>query len=37
VREETGPRWGRDSITYQYYELELAAAKSAIAAAHSVA
>ena len=37
MREETGPRWGRDSITYQYYELELAAAKSAIAAAHSVA
>jgi N-acetylglutamate synthase-like GNAT family acetyltransferase len=37
VREETGPRWGRDSITYQYYELELAAAKSVIAAAHSVA
>lgn len=37
VREETGPRWGRDSITYQYYELELAAARSAVAAAHSVA
>jgi N-acetylglutamate synthase-like GNAT family acetyltransferase len=23
VREDTRPRWGRDSITYQYYELEL--------------
>jgi hypothetical protein len=23
VREETGPRWGRDEITYQHYELEL--------------
>jgi N-acetylglutamate synthase-like GNAT family acetyltransferase len=24
IREDTRPRWGRDSITYQYYELELA-------------
>jgi N-acetylglutamate synthase-like GNAT family acetyltransferase len=24
VREETGPRWGRDSITYQHYEMSLA-------------
>jgi N-acetylglutamate synthase-like GNAT family acetyltransferase len=23
VREDTRPRWGRDAITYQYYELEL--------------
>jgi ribosomal protein S18 acetylase RimI-like enzyme len=23
VREETGPRWGRDEITYQHYEMEL--------------
>jgi ribosomal protein S18 acetylase RimI-like enzyme len=23
VREQTGPRWGRDEITYQHYELEL--------------
>jgi N-acetylglutamate synthase-like GNAT family acetyltransferase len=26
VREDTRPRWGRDAITYQYYELELARA-----------
>lgn len=25
VSEDTGPRWGRDQITYQRYELELAA------------
>jgi RimJ/RimL family protein N-acetyltransferase len=25
VAEETGPRWGRDQITYQHYELELGA------------
>jgi N-acetylglutamate synthase-like GNAT family acetyltransferase len=24
VEEDTRPRWGRDSITYQHYELELA-------------
>jgi hypothetical protein len=24
VRSEAGPRWGRDEITYQRYELELA-------------
>jgi N-acetylglutamate synthase-like GNAT family acetyltransferase len=28
VREDTRPRWGRDSITYQYYELELAPAQA---------
>jgi ribosomal protein S18 acetylase RimI-like enzyme len=27
VKEETGPRWGRD-LTYQHYELELAAQES---------
>ena len=26
VREDTRPRWGRDSITYQHYELELGSA-----------
>lgn len=24
VASETGPRWGRDSVTYQHYELDLA-------------
>jgi N-acetylglutamate synthase-like GNAT family acetyltransferase len=28
VREDTRPRWGRDSITYQYYELELTPAEA---------
>jgi N-acetylglutamate synthase-like GNAT family acetyltransferase len=26
VDEETGPRWGRDEVTYQHYELQLCAA-----------
>jgi N-acetylglutamate synthase-like GNAT family acetyltransferase len=28
VEEDTRPRWGRDSITYQHYELELAGARA---------
>jgi N-acetylglutamate synthase-like GNAT family acetyltransferase len=28
VRQDTRPRWGRDSITYQHYELELAPAQT---------
>jgi N-acetylglutamate synthase-like GNAT family acetyltransferase len=28
LREDTRPRWGRASITYQYYELELAPAQA---------
>jgi GNAT superfamily N-acetyltransferase len=28
VSSETGPRWGRDEITYQHYELDLAASQS---------
>jgi ribosomal protein S18 acetylase RimI-like enzyme len=26
VHEETGPRWGREQVTYQHYELPLSAA-----------
>jgi N-acetylglutamate synthase-like GNAT family acetyltransferase len=26
VDEETGPRWGREQVTYQHYELQLCAA-----------
>jgi GNAT superfamily N-acetyltransferase len=33
VREEIGPRWGRDSITYQHYELNLDDAATESAAA----
>jgi N-acetylglutamate synthase-like GNAT family acetyltransferase len=28
IREDTSPRWGRDSITYQHYELDLAARRA---------
>ncbi len=28
VHSETGPRWGRDEITYQHYELDLVASQS---------
>jgi N-acetylglutamate synthase-like GNAT family acetyltransferase len=27
VHEETGPRWGREQVTYQHYELQLSAAR----------
>jgi N-acetylglutamate synthase-like GNAT family acetyltransferase len=37
VEEDTRPRWGRDSITYQHYELELAPRGGAEPAAHPVA
>jgi ribosomal protein S18 acetylase RimI-like enzyme len=32
VREDTGPRWGRAEVTYQYYEVELAGGTSGIEA-----
>jgi GNAT superfamily N-acetyltransferase len=37
VNEETGPRWGRDRITYQRYELELCPTGRRTAAAQPVA
>jgi N-acetylglutamate synthase-like GNAT family acetyltransferase len=37
VDEDTRPRWGRDSITYQYYELDLARLKRGARGLHSVA
>ena len=37
VHEETGPRWGRDRITYQHYELELTPASQGRTGARSVA
>ena len=37
VEEDTRPRWGRDSITYQHYELELARRGGTAPAAHPVA
>jgi ribosomal protein S18 acetylase RimI-like enzyme len=37
VEEDTRPRWGRESITYQYYELDLARLKRGARGLHSVA
>jgi ribosomal protein S18 acetylase RimI-like enzyme len=37
VGAETGPRWGRDEITYQRYELELPHGNRVIEASHAMA
>lgn len=37
VKEETGPRWGRDEITFQHYALELASKAGAETARDAVA
>jgi GNAT superfamily N-acetyltransferase len=30
VHEETGPRWGRERVTYQHYELRLSSVREAV-------
>jgi N-acetylglutamate synthase-like GNAT family acetyltransferase len=37
IEEDTRPRWGRDSITYQHYELDLARASRPESVANPVA